>query len=109
MSASLFPSQTVDISDVPFSLQKEEFGTGNGEGEMADGKCQMADDGCRTADDRGQMADDGCRTADDRCEVRSGGCGDGESGEPPPQAPSEDGVASGEWRVKSEWPVTSGQ
>ena len=53
-------------------------------------------------DDRGQMADDGCRTgmtegrwrmrpmADDGCEVRSGGCGDGESGQPMPQAPSDE-------------------
>jgi hypothetical protein len=51
---------------------------------------------------RGQMADDGC-------EVRSGGCGDGESGQPTPQAPSEDGVACGEWRVASEIGVASGQ
>jgi len=36
------------------------------------------------------MADDGCRMADDGCEVKSGGCGDGESGETPPQAPSEE-------------------
>ena len=28
--------------------------------------------------------------ADDGCEVRSGACGDGESGEPTPQAPSEE-------------------
>src|SRR5208337_3936086 len=34
-------------------MRKEEFGTGNGEGEKADGKCQMADDGCQMADDRG--------------------------------------------------------
>jgi hypothetical protein len=40
-------------------MRKEEFGTGNGEAEKADGKCRMADD-------RGQMADD-------ECEVRSGG------------------------------------
>ncbi len=65
-------------------------------GQMADGKCQVADDGCRTGDDRGQMADGKCRTGDDGCEVRSGGCGDGEGGQPTPQAPSEDGVASGE-------------
>src|SRR5208283_632542 len=65
-------------------MRKEEFGTGNGEGEKADG--------------RGQRADDRCRTADDGCEVRSGGCGDAENGLPTPQAPSEDGVASGEWR-----------
>ena len=52
-------------------MRKEEFGTGNGEGEKADGKCQVADD-------RGQMADDGCV-------VRSGGCGDGQSGQPTPE------------------------
>ena len=89
-------------------MRKEEFGTGNGEGEKADGKCQMADDGCQMADDRGQRADDRCRTADDGCEVRSGGCGDAENGLPTPQAPSEDGVASGEWLVASEIGVASG-
>src|SRR5208337_1746190 len=52
-------------------MRKEEFGTGNGEAEKADGKC-------RVADDRGQMADDGCK-------VRSGGCGDGASGETMPE------------------------
>ena len=35
---------------------KEEFGTGNGEGEKADGKCQVADDKCQVADDEWQMA-----------------------------------------------------
>jgi hypothetical protein len=65
-------------------MLKEEFGTGNGEGEKADGICQMADGIC-------QMADGICQMADDGCEVRSGGCGDGESGEPTHQAPSEDG------------------
>jgi hypothetical protein len=103
-------------------MRKEEFGTENGKGEMADGKWQMTEGKWQMADDRGQMADGKCRMADDRgqmaddrgwitddgCEVRSGGCSDRESGEPP-QAPSEDGVASGEWRVKSEWPVVSGQ
>ena len=71
--------------------------TGDDRGQMADDGCrtgddrgQMADDGCRTGDDRGQMADDGCRIADDGCEVRSGGCGDGESGQPMPQAPSDE-------------------
>jgi len=48
-------------------MRNAEFGTGNGE--IADGKR---------------------RTADDGCEVRSGGCGDGQSGEPRPQAPSEE-------------------
>src|SRR5271157_3194607 len=62
-------------------MRKEEFGTGNGEGEnadgkcqMADGKCQMADDGCRTGDDRGQMADGKCRMADDSGEMADGKC-----------------------------------
>src|SRR5271157_241900 len=41
-------------------------------------------------DDRWQMPDGECRMADDGCQVRSGGCGDGESGEPTPQAPSEE-------------------
>src|SRR5208337_3678440 len=40
-------------------MRKEEFGTGNGEGEKADGKCQVADN-------RGQMADDGYQVADGR-------------------------------------------
>src|SRR5208282_2465106 len=103
-------------------MRKEEFGTGNGEGEkadgkcqmadgkcqMADGKCQMADDGFRMADDRGQRADDRGQRADDRCEVRSGGCGDAENGLPTPQAPSEDGVASGTGIVvSSQWSVVS--
>jgi len=50
----------------------------------------MADDRGQMADDRGQMADDGCRMANDGCEVRSSGCGDGESGQPTPQAPSDE-------------------
>ena len=37
-------------------MRKEEFGTGNGEAEKADGKCQVADD-------RGQMANDECQVA----------------------------------------------
>jgi hypothetical protein len=141
-------------------MRKEEFGTGNGEEEKADGKCQMADGKC-------QMADDGCRTGDDG--VASGECRvaseervasgqwsvaieSGESGQPMQEegrslqnvqneanlestqsslllevessttepagqkrsqftqaVASEDGVASGEWRVKREWPVASGQ
>ena len=70
-------------------MRKEEFGTGNGEGEKADGKCQMADD-------RGQMADDECQVADgeiqvargelkmgdEQCEVEAGGCDEGQSSEP---------------------------
>src|SRR5271157_4218086 len=89
--------------------------TGNDRGEMADGKCRMADDSgemadgkCRMADDSGEMADGSGEMADDGCEVRSGGCGDGQSGETTPQAPSEDGLASGEWRVASEIGVASG-
>ena len=50
-------------------MQKEEFGTGNGEGEKAEGKCQMADD-------RGQMADDR-GLADDRGQMADGGAEDG--------------------------------
>ena len=64
-------------------MRKEEFGTGNGEAEKADGNCRMADD-------REQMADDECQVADDECQVRSSGCGDGESGQPTPQAPSDE-------------------
>ena len=70
-------------------MRKEEFGTGNGEGEKADGKCQVADD-------RGQMADDECQVADgelqvargelkmgdEQCEVEAGGCDEGQSSEP---------------------------
>ena len=91
-------------------MRKEEFGTGNGEGEKADGKCQvaddrgqMADDGCRMTDGRGrkandewQMADDECQVADgelqvagcelkmgdEQCEVEAGGCDEGQSSEP---------------------------
>src|SRR5271157_5556856 len=58
-------------------MRNAERGTGNGE--KADGKCQMTDGKCRMADDRGQMVDD-------ECEVRSGGCGNGESGQPTPEA-----------------------
>ncbi len=47
-------------------MRKEEFGTGNGEGEKADGKCQVADDRGQMADDRGQMADDRGQMADGR-------------------------------------------
>ena len=57
----------------------------------------------------GGVAGDGCRTGDEGREGRSGGCGDAENGLPTPQAPSEDGVASGEWRVASEIGVVSGQ
>ena len=60
-------------------MRKEEFGTGNGEGEKADGKCQVADD--RMADEaeggcRG-MADDKCQMADDECQVAEGDPGGG--------------------------------
>ena len=88
-------------------MRKEEFGTGNGEGEKADGKCQvaddrgqMADDGCQVADGRGrmandewQMAEDECQVArvspgggelkmgDEQCEVKADGCDQGQSSE----------------------------
>ena len=91
-------------------MRKEEFGTGNGEAEKADGKCQvaedrgqMADDGCRIADGRGRMANVECQVAhdecqvaegelqvaggelkmgDQQCEVEAGGCDQGQSSEP---------------------------
>ena len=95
-------------------MRKEEFGTGNGEGEKADGKCQvaddrgqMADDGCQVADGRGrmandewQMADDECQVAegelqvaggemgDEQCEVKADGCDQGQSSEPMTEASS---------------------
>ena len=95
-------------------MRKEEFGTGNGEGEKADGKCQvaddrgqMADDGCQVADGRGrmandewQMADDECQVAegelqvaggeigDEQCEVKADDCDQGQSSEPMTEASS---------------------
>src|SRR5271166_5179864 len=84
-------------------MRKEEFGTGNGEGEKADGKCQVADDRGQMADGRGRMANDECQMADDECqvaegelqvvggelkmgdeqrEVEAGGCDEGQSSEP---------------------------
>ena len=77
-------------------MRKEEFGTGNGEGEKADGKCQVADDRGQMADDECQMAHDECQVAegelqvaggelkmgDEQCEVEAGGCDEGQSSEP---------------------------
>ena len=77
-------------------MRKEEFGTGNGEGEKADGKCQVADDRGQMADDECQVAHDECQVAegelqvaggelkmgDERCEVEAGSCDDGQSSEP---------------------------
>ena len=68
-------------------LRNADFGIGNGE--KADGKCQVADD-------RGQMANDGCQVAegepqvaggklkmgDEQCEVQAGGCNEGQNSEP---------------------------
>ena len=51
---------------------KEEFGTGNGEGEKADGKCQMADGKCQMADGKCQMADDECQVAPGELQVAPG-------------------------------------
>ena len=70
-------------------LRIADFGMENGEGEKADGKCQVADD-------RGQMADDECQVAegdlqvaggepkmgDEQREVQAGGCDQGKSSEP---------------------------
>ena len=77
-------------------MRKEEFGTGNGEAEKADGNCrmaddreQMADDECQVADDECQVADDECQVAggelkmgDEQCEVEAGGCDEGQNSEP---------------------------
>src|SRR5208337_1979579 len=51
-------------------MRNAEFGTGNGEGEMADDKCRMTDDKCRMADDKPAVNSGGC------------GCVGGESSEP---------------------------
>ena len=89
---------------------KEEFGTGNGEGEKADGKCQVTDDKCQVADDEWQMANDECQVAegklqvaggekvspggggmkmgDEQCEVEADGCDQGQSSEPMTEASS---------------------
>src|SRR5208337_3597752 len=90
-------------------MRKEEFGTGNGEAEKADGKCQvaedrgqMADDGCQVAEGRGRMANDECQVAegevqvaggelkmgDEQCEVEAGGCDERHSSEPMTEASS---------------------
>src|SRR5208337_1290676 len=55
-------------------MRNAEWGTGNGEGEMADDKCRMADDKCRMADGKCRMADDKCRMADDECRMADGKC-----------------------------------
>ncbi len=68
---------------------KEEFGTGNGEGEKADGKCQVADDEWQMANDECQVAEGKLQVAggelkmgDQQCEVEAGGCDQGQSSEP---------------------------
>ncbi len=68
-------------------MRKEEFGTGNGEGEKADGKCQVADDrvaddGCQVAEDELQVAGGELKMGDEQCEVEAGGCDEGQSSEP---------------------------
>ncbi len=68
-----------EIAPAPSDQTARNAERGTGNGEKADGKCQMTDGKCRMADDRGQMVDD-------ECEVRSGGCGNGESGQPTPEA-----------------------
>jgi len=93
-------------------MRKEEFGTGNGEGEKADGKCQVADD-------RGQMANDECQVAegelqvaegelqvaegelkmgDEQCE-EAGGCDKGQSSEPMTEGSSSPVVGHDSQRV----------
>ena len=70
-------------------MRQEEFGTGNGEGEKADGKCQvaddkrqMADDGCQVAEHELQVAGGELKIGDEQCEVEAGGCDEGQCSEP---------------------------
>jgi hypothetical protein len=63
-------------------MRKEEFGTGNGEGEKADGKCQVADDGCQVAEGELQVAGCELKMGDEQYEVEAGGCDEGQSSEP---------------------------
>ncbi|MGA2703365.1 MAG: hypothetical protein ABSH35_19995 [Isosphaeraceae bacterium] len=53
-------------------MRKEEFGTGNGEGEMADGKSQMADGKSQMADGKSQMADGKSQMADGKSQMADG-------------------------------------
>ncbi|MGC1721348.1 MAG: hypothetical protein WA746_20365, partial [Isosphaeraceae bacterium] len=76
-------------------MRQEEFGTGNGEGEKADGKCQvaddkrqMADDGCQVAEHELQVAGGELKMEDEQYEVEAGGCDQGQSSEPTTEASS---------------------
>ena len=68
-------------------LRHADFGIGNGE--KADGKCQVADDrgqmasdGCQVAEGEPQVAGDELKMGDEQCEVEAGGCDQGQSSEP---------------------------
>ncbi len=63
-------------------MRKEEFGTGNGEGEKADAKCQMADDRGQMVNDECQVAEGELKMGDEQCEVQEGGCNEGQNSEP---------------------------
>src|SRR5271157_2923949 len=63
-------------------MRKEEFGTGNGKAEKADGKCRMADDRGQMANDECQVAEGELKMGDEQCEVETGGCDEGQSREP---------------------------
>ena len=76
-------------------MRQEEFGTGNGEGEKADGKCQVADDkrqmahdGCQVAEHELQVAGGELKMEDEQYEVEAGGCDQGQSSEPTTEASS---------------------
>ena len=75
---------------------KEEFGTGNGEGEEADGKCQVADDKCQVADDEWQKANDECQVAEGKLQVAGG---EPKSPIQNPKSPREPQVAGGELKT----------
>ena len=62
-------------------MRKEEFGTGDGGGGMADGKCrmtngkcQMADGQARVAEEQGQMTDGGRDDCDQRAKLTDENC-----------------------------------
>src|SRR5208337_2902932 len=98
------------------TMRKEELGTGNGEGEKADCKCQVADDRGQMADDRGQMADDECQVAegdlqvaggelkmgDEQREVQADGCDEGQSSEPMTEGSSGSVVGHDSQRVSED-------
>ena len=67
-------------------LRHADFGIGNGE--KADGKCQMADDECQVAPGELQVAGDKSQNPKSPREVETGGCEEGLSSEPMTEASS---------------------